>query len=63
MSKKHVNDNKGASFQRSRGRRDGSSPSSNADGRERNTRHSKSEEHSRIAKGNRGARSGFFGLF
>jgi hypothetical protein len=62
--KKHVNANKGASFQRSHGRRDGSGPSSNSSGRERNVGHRKAEEHSRTQKGNRDGRSkGFFGLF
>lgn len=56
MANKHVNADKGASFQRSKGRRDGSGPKSNADGRERNVGHGKAEEHSRVTKGNRGGR-------
>ena len=52
MSKKHVNDDKDDSFNRSRGRSSG--PSDNSSGRERNVGHSKAEEHSRVSKGNRG---------
>ncbi len=54
MGTKHVNDGKGSSFQRSRGRSDGSKPSRNSDGRERNAGHKGAEEHSRNPKGNRG---------
>lgn len=52
MATKHVNDDKDASFNRSRGRDSG--PSDNSSGRERNTGHSKAEEHSRVSKGHRG---------
>ncbi|MFA6158010.1 MAG: hypothetical protein WC763_00075 [Candidatus Paceibacterota bacterium] len=51
MGKKHVNAGKGASFQSSQGRRNSGSPSSNGGGRERNVGHTKSSEHSRVAKG------------
>lgn len=57
MAKKHVNADKDASFQRSKGRRDGDPPKasgSGSGGRERNVGHSRAEEHSRSAKGNRG---------
>lgn len=54
MAKKHVNDGKDASFQRSKGRRDGNGPEQSSSGRERNIGHSGAEEHSRTQKGNRG---------
>lgn len=56
MATKHVNDDKGASYQRSRGRDADVKPSesSNSSGRERNVGHGNAEEHSRTAKGNRG---------
>ena len=53
MGKKHVNDDKDQNFQSAHGRRDGSSPSSNDSGRERNVGKD-GEEHSRTEKGNRG---------
>ncbi len=53
MAKKHVNADKGASFQSAQGRRGGKGPSAPS-GRERNVGHSSAEEHSRVAKGNRG---------
>ena len=54
MGKKHVNADKGKSFQQSRGRRGGSAPKDNSGGREKNVGHGKAEEHSRSPKGNRG---------
>ena len=56
MGKKHVNADKGAQFQSSKGRRPSESstkPKDNSSGRERNVSHSKSEEHSRVSKGNK----------
>lgn len=61
MAKKHVNQNKGASFQKSKGRRGGAAPQTNSNGRQRNVGHSNSEEHSRKAKGNKGSKGGFLG--
>ena len=55
MAKKHVNADKGASFQKARGRRGGATPSNNSAGRERNVGHRKAEEHSRIPKGKKGS--------
>ena len=57
---KHVNADKDASFQRAHGRRDGEGPKSSqsSESRERNVGHSKAEEHSRTAKGNRGGEQG-----
>jgi hypothetical protein len=52
--KKHVNSNKGKSFQSSKGRKGGGKPKSNSSGRQRNVGHGKGEEHSRSQKGNRG---------
>lgn len=55
MGTKHVNDDKDASFNRSRGRDSDAKPSeSSSTSRERNVGHSDAEEHSRTAKGNRG---------
>lgn len=55
MATKHVNDDKDASFNRSRGREADSKPSeSSSTNRERNVGHASAEEHSRVAKGNRG---------
>lgn len=59
MATKHVNADKGPSFQSSKGRRGGEPPKASGSakasgGRERNTGHGGAEEHSRIAKGNRG---------
>lgn len=59
MATKHVNSDKGPSFQSSKGRRDGDAPkasgsSSSSGGRERNVGHKGGEEHSRNPKGNRG---------
>ncbi len=59
MAKKHVNADKDASFQSSKGRRDGEAPkqsgsSDSQGGRERNVGHGKAEEHSRVSKGNKG---------
>ena len=52
MAKKHVNDDKGAHFQSSKGRRPDSDnkPKDNSSGRERNVKHEKGEEHSRVSK-------------
>ncbi len=59
MATKHVNADKGPSFQSSKGRREGEAPkasgsSSSTRGREKNVGHKSAEEHARIAKGNRG---------
>ena len=56
MATKHVNRDKGPSFQSASGRRggEGPKPSGAAAGRERNVGHGKAEEHSRVPKGNRG---------
>jgi hypothetical protein len=59
MATKHVNADKDASFQRSKGRSAGEAPkasgsASASGGRERNAGHANAEEHSRVAKGNSG---------
>ena len=55
MATKHVNDDKDASFNRSRGRdADAKLSESSSSSRERNVGHFNAEEHSRTAKVNRG---------
>ena len=59
MATKHVNADKDAKFQGSKGRRDGQAPKASGSaaaqgGRERNVGHDKDQEHSRKAKGHQG---------
>ncbi len=59
MATKHVNANKDASFQSAKGRKGGEAPKASGSakatgGRESNVGHKGGEEHSRVAKGNRG---------
>ncbi len=54
MAKKHVNQDKDASFQSAQGRRSGAKPDTSSANRERNIGSGGAEEHSRVAKGNRG---------
>ena len=59
MATKHVNSDKDAKFQASKGRRAGEAPKASGSsaalgGRERNVGHAKDQEHNRNAKGNQG---------
>lgn len=51
LGKKHVNDDKDESYQRSRGRDANEKPDRNYADRERNVGHEDAEEHSRVPKG------------